>query len=39
MPANQLLAGMVIASVPLIVLFLIFQRHIITGLTAGSLKG
>jgi multiple sugar transport system permease protein len=39
MPANQLLAGMVMASIPLLVLFLIFQRHIINGLTAGSLKG
>ncbi|NGO79871.1 carbohydrate ABC transporter permease [Streptomyces sp. YC504] len=39
LPANQLLAGMVIASIPLLVLFLIFQRHIIAGLTAGSLKG
>jgi multiple sugar transport system permease protein len=39
MPANQLLAGMVMASIPLLVLFLIFQRHIISGLTAGSLKG
>jgi multiple sugar transport system permease protein len=39
MPANQLLAGMVIASIPLLVVFLIFQRHIIAGLTAGSLKG
>ncbi|MGW2279441.1 carbohydrate ABC transporter permease [Streptomyces sp. NPDC001770] len=39
MPANQLLAGMVMASIPLLVLFLLFQRHIIAGLTAGSLKG
>ncbi|WP_329123314.1 carbohydrate ABC transporter permease [Streptomyces sp. NBC_01465] len=39
MPANQLLAGMVMASIPLLVLFLVFQRHIIAGLTAGSLKG
>ncbi|MEV6108412.1 carbohydrate ABC transporter permease [Streptomyces sp. NPDC051940] len=39
MPANQLLAGMVMAAVPLLVLFLIFQRHIIAGLTAGGLKG
>lgn len=39
MPANQLLAGMVMASIPLLVLFLLFQRHIISGLTAGSLKG
>ncbi|MGW5235362.1 carbohydrate ABC transporter permease [Streptomyces nodosus] len=39
MPANQLLAGMVMASIPLLVIFLLFQRHIIAGLTAGSLKG
>jgi multiple sugar transport system permease protein len=39
MPANQLLAGMVLASIPLLVLFLFFQRHIIAGLTAGSVKG
>ncbi|MGW2015470.1 carbohydrate ABC transporter permease [Streptomyces sp. NPDC001927] len=39
MPANQLLAGMVMASIPLLVIFLVFQRHIIAGLTAGSLKG
>jgi multiple sugar transport system permease protein len=39
MPANQLLAAMVMAGIPLIALFLIFQRHIINGLTAGSLKG
>ncbi|MFI7387353.1 carbohydrate ABC transporter permease [Streptomyces sp. NPDC049813] len=39
MPANQLLAGMVMASLPLLVIFLLFQRHIIAGLTAGSLKG
>ena len=39
MPANQLLAGMVMASVPLLVIFLIFQKNIMAGLTAGSLKG
>ncbi|KIF72969.1 ABC transporter permease [Streptomyces sp. 150FB] len=39
MPANQLLAGMVMASVPLLVLFLIFQRSVVAGLTAGSVKG
>jgi multiple sugar transport system permease protein len=39
LPANQMYAGMVIASIPLLVLFLVFQRHIIAGLTAGSLKG
>lgn len=34
-----LMAGMVIASVPLIILFLILQRQFIRGLTAGSVKG
>ncbi|MDT0446147.1 carbohydrate ABC transporter permease [Streptomyces johnsoniae] len=36
---NMLIAGMVLASIPLVVIFLIFQRHILSGLTAGSLKG
>lgn len=36
---NELLAGMVIASVPMVVVFLVFQRHILAGLSAGSLKG
>ncbi len=38
-PANELLAGLVIAGLPMIVIFLIFQRSIIRGLTAGSMKG
>jgi multiple sugar transport system permease protein len=38
-PQPQFLAGLVIASIPMIVLFLIFQRSIISGLSAGSLKG
>ncbi|GAB1641995.1 carbohydrate ABC transporter permease [Krasilnikovia sp. MM14-A1259] len=38
-PPTQFLAGMVIASVPMIVVFLIFQRSIVGGLSAGSLKG
>jgi multiple sugar transport system permease protein len=33
------MAGLVIASVPMIVIFLIFQRSIIGGLSAGSTKG
>jgi multiple sugar transport system permease protein len=36
---NELLAGMVIASLPMVVVFLIFQRHILAGLSAGSVKG
>jgi multiple sugar transport system permease protein len=38
-PANELMAGLVIASLPMIVLFLIFQRSIVSGLSAGGLKG
>ena len=38
-PPTLFLAGLVIASVPMIVIFLIFQRSIIGGLSAGSIKG
>ena len=38
-PQNVLIAASAIAAVPTIVLFLIFQRNIVSGLTAGSLKG
>jgi multiple sugar transport system permease protein len=38
-PLNELLAGLVIASVPMVVVFLAFQRQILSGLSAGSLKG
>ena len=33
------MAGIVISSVPLIILFLIFQKQFVRGLTAGSVKG
>ncbi|MFD9880935.1 carbohydrate ABC transporter permease [Streptomyces alboflavus] len=36
---NWLLAALVIASLPTLVIFLVCQRHIMSGLTAGSLKG
>ena len=36
---TMLLAGMVIASVPLIIVFLILQKQFIRGLAAGSVKG
>jgi multiple sugar transport system permease protein len=36
---NELLAGLVIASLPMIVVFLIFQRSILNGLSAGGFKG
>jgi multiple sugar transport system permease protein len=34
-----MLAALVLASIPMVVAFLIFQRQILAGLTAGSLKG
>jgi len=36
---NIVIAAAVIASVPTVIFFLIFQRNIMAGLTAGSLKG
>ncbi|WP_055689162.1 carbohydrate ABC transporter permease [Streptomyces prasinus] len=34
-----LLAAMVIAALPMVALFLVFQRHIIAGISAGGTKG
>jgi multiple sugar transport system permease protein len=39
LPLNLLVAGLVLASLPMIAIFLAFQRQILAGLTAGSLKG
>jgi multiple sugar transport system permease protein len=39
MPQNVLIAALVIASLPAIAIFFIFQRNIMAGLTAGGLKG
>ena len=38
-PQNVLVAALAIASVPTIIFFLVFQRNIMSGLTAGSMKG
>jgi len=38
-PWGQIMAASVIVTVPLVVLVLIFQRKIISGLTAGGVKG
>ncbi|MFD5628249.1 MULTISPECIES: carbohydrate ABC transporter permease [unclassified Streptomyces] len=38
-PLTVLLASMVIASIPMVAMFLVFQRHIIAGISAGSTKG
>ena len=38
-PENVLIAALAIACVPTILFFLVFQRNIMSGLTAGGLKG
>lgn len=39
LPLNETLAALVLASVPIVAVFLVFQRHIIAGLGAGGVKG
>jgi multiple sugar transport system permease protein len=39
LPFNFLMAGLVLASIPPILLFLLFQRHIIRGVNLTGLKG
>ncbi|GAA3581749.1 carbohydrate ABC transporter permease [Nonomuraea rosea] len=36
---NQVMGGLLITSIPMLIVFFIFQRHIMAGLTAGSIKG
>jgi sn-glycerol 3-phosphate transport system permease protein len=36
---NQTFAGVVIAVIPLVILLLVFQKHLVRGLTAGAVKG
>ncbi|MCO8270559.1 carbohydrate ABC transporter permease [Actinoplanes sp. TRM 88003] len=38
-PQNVVIAASVIAAVPTVIIFLLFQRNIMSGLTTGSLKG
>ncbi len=38
-PVNVLIAALTIASLPTLLVFLVFQRNIMSGLTAGGLKG
>ncbi len=38
-PASLLAAGAVVATVPIIVIVLLFQRKIVAGLTSGAVKG
>jgi sn-glycerol 3-phosphate transport system permease protein len=36
---NLVMAGTVIAAVPIFIVLLIFQRQLVRGLTAGAVKG
>ena len=38
-PMNVVIAASVIAAIPTVIIFLIFQRNIMSGLTTGSIKG
>jgi multiple sugar transport system permease protein len=38
-PRQHLMAGAVIATAPVLFLFLWFERFLVSGLTAGSVKG
>jgi multiple sugar transport system permease protein len=36
---NQMMALSVLGSIPVLLLFLVFQRYFIAGMSAGSIKG
>jgi sn-glycerol 3-phosphate transport system permease protein len=36
---NLIMAGTVIAAIPIFIVLVVFQRQLIRGLTAGALKG
>ena len=38
-PPTEMIAGMTLAAIPMIVIFVVFQRHILGGLSAGAVKG
>ena len=38
-PRQHLMAGAVVATVPILIIFLWFERFLVSGLTAGSVKG
>ncbi|HEY9345358.1 MAG TPA: carbohydrate ABC transporter permease, partial [Inquilinus sp.] len=38
-PWGNIMAASVVVTVPLIILVMIFQRRIVSGLTAGAVKG
>ncbi len=38
-PPTEMIAGLTLAAIPMIVVFVVFQRHILGGLSAGAVKG
>ncbi|MEH0985415.1 carbohydrate ABC transporter permease [Micromonospora sp. CPCC 205556] len=38
-PPTEMIAAMTLATIPMVVIFVIFQRHILGGLSAGAVKG
>ncbi|MED5558565.1 MAG: carbohydrate ABC transporter permease, partial [Pseudomonadota bacterium] len=39
LPWGPIMAASVVVTVPLVILVIIFQRRIVSGLTAGAVKG
>ena len=38
-PRQHLMAGSVVATIPVLIIFLWFERYLVSGLTTGSVKG
>jgi ABC-type glycerol-3-phosphate transport system permease component len=38
-PWGEVLAAAIVATIPVVVIVIAFQRHIVAGLTAGATKG
>ena len=38
-PRQHLMAGSVVATIPVLIIFVWFERHLVSGLTSGSVKG
>jgi multiple sugar transport system permease protein len=38
-PAGAIAAGAVVVTIPILIMVLFFQRRIVSGLTAGAVKG
>jgi trehalose/maltose transport system permease protein len=39
LPWGNIMAASVLVTLPLVALVLVFQRHIVSGLTSGAVKG